>query len=110
LKKIIAISVGMLSMVGGAVGVAIAAPGPNDNNNHGLCTAYFNGSEQGRSNKRQAGPFVALETAADDGDDDTPAEVDVWNWCMDTTTIGGQPDDPNTDGDDGNGKKSRGKG
>lgn len=125
MKKTVAILIGMLSMLGGAVGVALATPGPNESNNHGLCTAYFNGSETGRSNKHKAGPFAALESAANardgqdnDGDDqidetDEVAEA-VWNWCDDPANnpkgIGGQPEDPTNDTPEGNGKNGRGKG
>jgi hypothetical protein len=45
-------------------GAASAAPGPNGHNNHGLCTAYFAGSDNGQSHKHKAGPFVGLEDAA----------------------------------------------
>ncbi|HVF74427.1 MAG TPA: hypothetical protein VM938_05215 [Acidimicrobiales bacterium] len=114
MKKVIAIAFGLLGMLGGAVGVATAEPGPNGKNNHGLCTAYFNGSETGRANKRQAGPFAALERAADDGDSDTPIEEDVWRWCSDIANnpkgIGGNPEDPTTEGTEGNGKNGRGRG
>lgn len=114
MKKVIALLAGVLGMLGATVGISVADPGPNGNNNHGLCTAYFNGSEQGRSNKRQAGPFAALEAAADDDDDETSPEVDVWNWCIDPANnpkgIGGQPEDPTTEGTEGNGKNGRGKG
>jgi len=65
----------------GVVGFAHAQPGPNDHNNRGLCTAYFNGSDTGQANKRKAGPFVALEEAADDGDSATSAAEDVAAYC-----------------------------
>lgn len=65
----------------GVVGFAHAEPGPNGHNNRGLCTAYFNGSPTGQANKRKAGPFVALEEAADDGDSSTPAADDVAAFC-----------------------------
>ena len=119
MKKVLVIAIGLLGLLGGAVGVATAAPGPNGNNNHGLCTAYFNGSETGRANKHKAGPFVALENAAEardgkdndeDGQTDEADEVAraVWDWCSDPTNnpkgIGGNPDDPNTPENDGPGK------
>lgn len=119
MKKVLAIALGLLGMLGGAVGVAIAEPGPNGKNNHGLCTAYFNGSETGRANKHKAGPFVALENAAearDNEDNDDDGQVDeadevaraVWDWCSDPANnpkgIGGNPDDPNTPENDGPGK------
>ena len=33
-----------------------------------LCTAYFNGSETGQANKREAPPFQNLEAAAEAND------------------------------------------
>lgn len=113
MKKILAVALGALSL-GGAAGVSLAAPGPNGSNHHGLCTAYFNGSETGRAHKRNAGPFTALETAASDDDDATTPTEDVWVWCSDLENnpkgIGGQPEDPTTAEAEGNGKNSRGKG
>lgn len=114
MKKVIALTVGVLSMLGGAAGVAIAGPGPNGHNNHGLCTALFNGSEQGRGNKQNAGPFAALISQSPDGpsdDDDQGGSLsDAWDWCSATTTIGGQPENPTNDTPEGNGKNGRGKG
>lgn len=52
----------MMGLFGAAS--ATADPGPNGNNDKGLCTAYFNGSDTGRANKRGAPPFVALEATA----------------------------------------------
>lgn len=81
-------------MMMGLFGVANATadPGPNGNNDKGLCTAYFNGSDTGRANKRGAPPFVALEEAAE-AQDKTVAE-----FC--DGKVGGNPDfsdpgDPN---------------
>ena len=103
-----------------AGGLAVADPGPNGSNNHGLCTAYFNGSQNGQEHKRNAPPFVALAREVgenngvdDDGDGDTDEEgemagpEEIWDWCMDPANnpkgIGGQPDDPNTPEEDPNG-------
>lgn len=113
MKRIIAAFIAATAIAGGA---AFAGPGPNGNNNHGLCTAYFNGSQNGQQNKRKAGPFPVLEqTAGDQNDNDVPGEPeDVWIWCMDPENnpkgIGGQPDDPNTPENDGNGNNGRGRG
>src|SRR5687768_17460150 len=107
MKKLLAIALGALGLLGGAVGASLAAPGPNGSNHHGLCTAYFNGSETGRSNKHNAGPFVALEKAAEDEDPDTDVAEEVWNWCLANTGdkgVGGQPEDPTTTEVEGNGK------
>lgn len=47
-----------------ATGAVFATPGPNGNNDRGLCRAYFAGSGNGQSHERGAGTFVALEDAA----------------------------------------------
>lgn len=94
---------------------------------HGLCTAYFNGSQTGQANKRKATAFVEFANYVGDNDgvdndgdgdvdegDEVATPTDVWNFCLDTDNnpkgIGGQPDDPNTVENDGNGKNGRGKG
>src|SRR5687768_15675219 len=65
-------------------------PGPNGHNTHGLCTAFFNGSETGRENKRDAPPFEQLEEEA--------GEAGAWAWCNDPANnakgVGGRPTDP----------------
>lgn len=48
---------------------ASAEPGPNGNNNKGLCTAYFNGQKKGHDKHGDPGPFQALEDAAAEEDD-----------------------------------------
>lgn len=93
---------GAALVAGGAVGAAFAAPGPNGHNNHGLCTAYFNGSETGRAHKRNAPPFQALEQAAHEYDDQTGDEYDnaedeVYKFCTSAENpkgIGGNPTTP----------------
>jgi hypothetical protein len=121
LKKLIAVIIAATAF-GGVVNAATADPGPNDHNNHGLCTAFFNGSENGRANKSEAGPFVALmmeaansdgvdndeDGSTDEGDETTGAEG-VFDYCQDFG-IGGQPDDPSMPGDDGNGNNGGGRG
>ena len=87
-------------LASGAAGV-IAKPGPNGNNNHGLCTAYFNGSDTGREHKHDAGPFVALEKAAQDGgyqQDNESIEHAVMDYCNATSDkgIGGNPTLPDS--------------
>lgn len=122
-KTIISVLLGALMIIGS---MAVAAPGPTDENNNnlfGLCTAYFNGSQNGQDHKRKAPPFQGLETyvgnhdgvdndddgRVDEGDEDaTPSEV--WSFCQDNGGVGGQPDNPNTPENDGNGKKGRGRG
>jgi hypothetical protein len=61
-------SAATLALTFGAVGFAAAAPGPNDHNTFGLCTAYFSGSERGQEEKRKAPPFQGLEAAAEAAD------------------------------------------
>ena len=42
-----------------------SGPGPNGNNNYGLCKAYGSGSQEGQTQKQANGAaFVALENAA----------------------------------------------
>ena len=95
----------------GGLSIAQADPGPNGNNDHGLCTAYFNGQKEGHDKNGQPGPFQALEdtsreyTDSDGVDNDGDGEVDeeeenqdlsaaenVFNFCDSTTAIGGNPD------------------
>lgn len=62
--------------------IGVADPGPNGNNEKGLCTAYFNGQKKGHDNENAGGngngngrqpgeypgPFQALvDEAGDDG-------------------------------------------
>lgn len=76
-KRIATVFAATLVMSTGVVGLAHAAPGPNGSNNHGLCTAYYNGSPTGQDHKHKAGPFVALEQAADQaGNGDGTASAD----------------------------------
>lgn len=86
MKKLIAASILALVAADGGVTVAKAEPGPNGNNNHGLCTAYFSGSENGRAHKRNAPPFQALEEAAGVEEDDTQEQRDaaVREYCQQT--------------------------
>lgn len=84
---------GLLGVVG-----ASADPGPNGNNDKGLCTAYFNGQKKGHDKNGNPGPFQALIEAADaangdDEDNDDPrleAAEDVFELCQ--GLIGGNPD------------------
>lgn len=91
----IAASAAALALTAGGMAVAVADPGPNGNNNYGLCTAYFAGSDQGREKKRQAPPFQALEEAAGVDSDDSQEEMDekVAAWCAENgTKPGGKPE------------------
>ena len=73
-----------LLIVAGA-GIVEAQPGPNENNEHGLCTAYFNGQKKGHDKNEQPGPFQGLEDASraytdsDGVDNDGDGEVDEDN-------------------------------
>jgi len=110
LKKLLVALVAVLAALGFANFGAEAEPGPNGNNEHGLCTAYFNGQKNGHDKNGQPGPFQALEdtsreyTDSDGVDNDGDGEVDeegenqdlsaaenVYNFCTNVTTIGGNP-------------------
>ena len=123
-KKLIIGVAAVLALLGG-VNLANAEPGPNDSNNHGLCTAYFNGQKNGHDKNGQPGPFQALEDAArehtnsdgvdndgdgqidEDGEDqDLSAAENIANYC--DGQVSGNTDhgrysctvdsDPNTEG------------
>ncbi len=129
MKKIIATlfaSLLLVTMFG--VISASAEPGPNGNNNKGLCTAYFNGQKKGHDKHGDPGPFQALEDAAnEDGepiDDSEPgSEGDleqaeaVYAFC--DGLIGGNPSNGRYDCEstddgpsctDGRGAGAQGKG
>ena len=89
MRKLITAALATLLLVGPAV-AAVAEPGPNGNNNHGLCTAYFNGNKNGWAKNGVPGPFAALEEAADDGDPSTSTRDDVRRYC-EQYGIGGNP-------------------
>jgi hypothetical protein len=91
-KKLLAAGAFGLLLAGSTIVGATAAPGPNGQNDHGLCTAYFNGQKTGWGKNGTPGPFAALEDAADDGDDSTSVEQDVYNYCTGVEKgIGGNP-------------------
>ena len=97
----------MLFALFGATPTASAAPGPNGSNEHGLCTAYFNGQKKGHEEGSSPGPFGALEDEAgehdaannEDGSEETtdlsetdPSD-DVLEYCNSLgVTIGGNPE------------------
>ena len=89
MRKLIIGALGALLMILGFVGGAQAEPGPNGNNDHGLCTAYFNGQKNGHGHgedqDNQPPPFQGLEDASrtytdndgvDNDDDGTTDEKD----------------------------------
>jgi hypothetical protein len=115
LRKLIIGVISALLLVLGFVGGAQAEPGPNGNNDHGLCTAYFNGQKnghgEGEDQDNQPPPFQGLEDASreytdnDGSDNDNDGETDedgenealtdaenIYNFCNDLSTIGGNPD------------------
>jgi hypothetical protein len=80
-------------LVGGGInaGIALAqGPGPNGHNNHGLCTAYYNGSPKGQEQKHKAGPFAELERQANEqGDPNASTADNVAAFC--DGLVGGNP-------------------
>jgi hypothetical protein len=112
-KRILAVALAASIFTGAGLSIAAAAPGPNGKNDHGICTAYFNGQKKGHGgdDDRQPPPFQALEdtsreyTDNDGADNDRDGEVDeegeneslsdaenIFNFCNDTTVIGGNPE------------------
>ena len=89
--KRLVISGTIAAVVAGGAGFAFAGqPGPNGHNNHGLCTAYFAGSENGQAHKHQASPFVQLEKDADaaGNNDGSTTPDEVVNYCASATPGG----------------------
>ena len=114
LKKLMVI-IGLLAMTGFGAGLAKAEPGPNGHNDHGLCTAYFNGQKvghgPGEDQTHQPPPFQGLEDTSrtytdndgqdndHDGQTDEPGEnqsltdaENIFNYCNDGGLIGGNPE------------------
>lgn len=117
MRKLFAALLGALLMLGmGSMAIAKAdPPGPNGNNDKGLCTAYFNGQKKGHGDEEnqdnQPPPFQGLEDHSreytdNDGDDnDRDGETDeegenetltdaenIFNYCNDFGLIGGNPE------------------
>ncbi|MEY2420416.1 MAG: hypothetical protein QOI95_483 [Acidimicrobiaceae bacterium] len=105
-KFLIAAVLATLVASGAGLGVSQAKssnsggnPGPNGSNEHGLCTAYFNGQKNGHDKNGNPPPFAALLVAADSTPDDgnVATTQDVFNYCTDPATnpkgIGGNPDE-----------------
>jgi hypothetical protein len=108
LRKMILGALAALFLVGSAFGVQAAppedkGPGPNGNNDHGLCTAYFNGQKKGHDKNGQPGPFAALTEHAeeqhpnnndDDPNNDVRGTQAVFDYCSGVEKgIGGNPDE-----------------
>jgi hypothetical protein len=88
MKKRIAVATATLMFAGLGAGIVQAAPGPNGKNDHGICTAYFNGQKKGHEENNGPGPFGTLEN--NHGDD---IEA-IFDWCSTVPKgIGGNPDE-----------------
>ena len=88
MKKRFAVATAALMFAGLGAGVVQAAPGPNGNNDHGICTAYFNGQKKGHEQGNSPGPFGALES------EHGPEVQDIFDWCSRVPKgIGGNPDE-----------------
>ena len=104
MKKLLAAGAVAALMSAAGLSGAIAAhpqpgPGPNGSNDHGLCTAYFNGQKKGHDKNGNPGPFAALEQHADDGnsnenlEDEQQLSDDVFEFCSGVAKgIGGNPE------------------
>ena len=93
MKKILAVASAtlMLSSIAG-VSAAHHQEG-HDANYHGMCTAYFSGSENGQGNKRENGnAFEMFEGTVGDQDGDKDVDAyDVATFCNDMTGGFGNP-------------------
>ena len=91
MKKLLAAISAVTLMLG--IGAAFAAAADHQPQDHGLCTAYFNGQKKGWTKNGTPGPFTDLENRA--GADQTASEVDqaasVYDYCQ-AVVIGGNPD------------------
>ena len=112
IKRILLVAVMAVLGLFGA-NAAQAEPGPNGNNDHGLCTAYFNGQKVGHGPGEDTDdppPFQGLQEAgeaytdSDGADNDRDGDVDegdesanltdaenIFNYCNDNGLIGGNP-------------------
>ena len=118
MKRVIAIAIGVLGLLAAAIGVSNADPGTH--NDHGLCTAYFNGQKVGHGPGEDTDdppPFEELQTTSEtytdndsendfpgadndeDGDRDDGEESEdltdaenIFNYCNDYDLIGGNPE------------------
>lgn len=122
-KSLLAAVVAVVTMFGlGGAFAASAEPGPNGKNDHGLCTAYFNGQKVGHGPGEDTDdppPFQGLQETGEqwtgndgedndfdggtddppNGDDPNPPEhtdltdaENIFNYCSDHGLIGGNPD------------------
>lgn len=77
MRRLLIFVVAALVAAGGA-GVVAANPPQDENgrqaNDHGLCTAYFNGQKKGHDKNGQPGPFEDLTQRAEDNTDGPDGE------------------------------------
>jgi hypothetical protein len=101
MKKLLAVvmaAAGLLFVGAGFASAEPAEPGPNGHNEHGLCTAYFNGQKNGHEEGDGPGALGGLEDdATDDGsnenlEDEKQVSDDVFEFC-DQFGIGGNPEE-----------------
>jgi hypothetical protein len=86
MKRVLAILFGAAVLFAGfGVADVSAAPGPNGSNDHGLCTAYFNGQKNGHTEGEGPGPFGTLEDVSED--DGTDEEEDPDNGVIGETRV-----------------------
>ncbi len=93
MKKILAVASATL-MLSSIAGVSAAHhKDGHDANNHGMCTAYFSGSENGQENKRDNGnAFLSFETTVGDFDEDGDTDAyDVAAYCNENNGGYGNP-------------------
>jgi hypothetical protein len=87
MKKRLAVAAATLMFAGLGAGVVQAEPGPNGKNDHGICTAYFNGQKKGHEKNGDPGPFAALEADHED-------LQAIYEYCNSLPKgIGGNPDE-----------------
>jgi hypothetical protein len=67
-KKLLAAGALGLLLAGGSLTAALAAPGPNGHNDHGLCTAAQSGKKNGWTDGNLPGPFAGAPDGDDEGD------------------------------------------
>lgn len=108
-RQLLIVAITGLMAFGGTAAVSIAdheGPGPNGNNDHGLCTAYFNGQKNGHGKQEDGGPapFTNLESHAEwaaeesgefeEGEAPTGEDAVYWYCALQdgAAGIGGNPD------------------
>lgn len=98
MKKILAVASATL-LFSSVAGVSVAHhQDDHDANNHGMCTAFFSGSENGQDKKREKGnAFEQFVDGIADSDDDGDVDAyDVARFCNEETGGFGNPGGGNT--------------